>query len=590
MNKIGIVVTSSPDLIKIEVDDLETFENNKSSLQIGRYIKITQGNSDFSIAVIKNVSGFKSDSDSGRTAWTFLVEAQAIGNLIEDERFERGNIILPVPMEIAYTAGKDTLDKLFISSEEFSFPVGRLSMNKDIELKIDGDKFFGKHVAVIGSTGSGKSCAVASLLQKVVGVEGNTNVNLAEQKNSHIIVFDIHSEYSSAFKLSKDENFTLNSLDVESLKLPYWLMNSEELESLFVESNEMTSHNQISQFKNAVILNKEKHNRNIEEINYDTPVYFSIKEVKNYLENINREVIAKNEGDGRCPKLLDGTLVEDRSDVYFERVREFVETSTKKGEKASKGPFNGDFTRFISRLETKLSDRRLDFILSPNNEEGKPFETQDFAGILKQLLGYINKSNISVVDLSGIPFEVLSITVSLMSRLVFDFCFHYSKMKHKDKLLNDIPVLVVCEEAHNYIPQNSSSQYKASRKSIERIAKEGRKYGLSLMVVSQRPSEVSETIFAQCNNFVALRLTNSRDKGYIENLFPDSSSSVTSNLSNLRAGEAILVGDAVLLPALVQLDIPNPEPQSRSVKVYSEWQGIWKDVSFGDIVRRWRKE
>jgi DNA helicase HerA-like ATPase len=131
---------------------------------------------------------------------------------------------------------------------------------------------------------------------------------------------------------------------------------------------------------------------------------------------------------------------------------------------------------------------------------------------MKQFVGYLNRSNVTIVDLSGIPFEVLSVTVSLIARLIFDFCFHYSKLRHEATLLNDIPVMLVCEEAHNYVPQNDSAEYRSSRKSIERIAKEGRKYGLSLMVVSQRPSEVSETIFAQCNNFIALRLTNSNDQ------------------------------------------------------------------------------
>jgi DNA helicase HerA-like ATPase len=123
--------------------------------------------------------------------------------------------------------------------------------------------------------------------------------------------------------------------------------------------------------------------------------------------------------------------------------------------------------------------------------------------------------------LSGVPFEVLSIVVSLVSRLVFDFCFHYSKLKHNIAALNDVPFLIVCEEAHNYVPQDNSAQYASSRKSIERIAKEGRIYGLSLMVVSQLPSEVSETIFAQCNNLVSLRLTNDKDQNYIRKLFPD---------------------------------------------------------------------
>jgi hypothetical protein len=142
----------------------------------------------------------------------------------------------------------------------------------------------------------------------------------------------------------------------------------------------------------------------------------------------------------------------------------------------------------------------------------------------------------------------------------------------------------------NYVPQSDFAAYRSSRKSIERIAKEGRKYGLSLMMISQRPSEVSETIFAQCNNFVALRLTNNSDQNYVRRLFPDNSNAITEILPNLAPGECIIVGDAVLLPAVVQIEKPKPEPQSQSVKFHQEWKCLWKDVTFKDVIARWRKE
>lgn len=180
--------------------------------------------------------------------------------------------------------------------------------------------------------------------------------------------------------------------------------------------------------------------------------------------------------------------------------------------------------------------------------------------------------------------------MSLISRLIFDFCFHYSKLKHEENSLNDVPVMIVCEEAHNYVPTMDTVAYRASRKSIERIAKEGRKYGISLMVVSQRPSEVSETIFAQCNNFIALRLTNDQDQNYIRRLLPDTSNAITDILPNLADGECVVVGDAVLLPAVVQMVKPQPEPHSQSVKFHQEWQCLWRDVTFDKVIGRWRKE
>ncbi|HHQ4809675.1 TPA: ATP-binding protein, partial [Aeromonas veronii] len=466
-------------------------------------------------------------------------------------------------------------------------PLGKLSMNKSIDLMINGNRFFSKHIAVVGSTGSGKSCTVASMLQNVVGISQHRNKSKGEQNNSHIVIFDIHDEYSAAFTLDQDELFTLSRLDIDSLQLPYWLMNSEELESMFIESNEANSHNQVSQFKYAVTLNKEKHNPDIPEVTYDTPVYFSIKEVYYFIENLNREVIGRLAGEDK-PKLADGKLVTDRN-IYFDKIHDFIANSTAAATRATNGPFNGEFNRFTSRLEAKLGDRRLRFLLNAKKPDGQTHVTADFEVLMKQFIGYLDKANVTIVDLSGIPFEVLSITVSLIARLIFDFCFHYSKLQHAQGKLNDIPVMLVCEEAHNYVPRDNLAAYRASRKSIERIAKEGRKYGLSLMVVSQRPSEVSETIFAQCNNFMSLRLTNDADQAYIRRLFPDNSNAITEILPNLAPGECVVVGDAVLLPAVIKMPLPAPEPHSQSVKVHKEWKEPWRDVAFAQVIERWRK-
>jgi DNA helicase HerA-like ATPase len=589
MNSIGQVLSSSPEAIVLLIDDLKVFEDHKAALQVGRYIKIAQGNNDFTVAAIRNVRGVLGQDAEDKPKWHFHIECQAVGTLVDGKTFERASVLLPVPTEPVFPADKDTMDKLFAEDADYQFPLGQLSLNKSTAMKIHGDRFFSKHIAIVGSTGSGKSCTVARILHDVVGIADEKNSNIGKQNNSHVVIFDIHDEYSAAFTLEKEQNFTLNRLDIDTLQLPYWLMNSEELESMFIESNEQNSHNQVSQFKQAVILNKERHNPGIKEMTYDTPVYFSITEVYHYIENMNREMIGREAGENK-PKLADDTLIEDRKDYYFDKAQTFVPQSQSKGSKATNGPFNGEFNRFVSRLETKLADKRLRFLLHPAKTDGTPFKTQDFEDIMKQFLGYLNKANITIVDLSGIPFEVLSITVSLVSRLIFDFCFHYSKLQHKKESLNDVPVMIVCEEAHNYIPQRDDAAYRASRKSLERVAKEGRKYGLSLMVVSQRPSEVSETIFAQCNNFIALRLTNNADQNYVKRLFPDNSSGITDILPNLSPGECVVVGDAVLLPAVVQMPLPKPEPHSQSVCFHKEWKEPWRDVTFADVISRWRKE
>ncbi|GJL63176.1 MAG: sea9 [Nitrospirales bacterium] len=588
-NSIGQVLSCSPEAIIVLTDDLKVFEEHKPALQVGRYLRIAQGNNDFTVASIRNVRGVLSQDDEGSPKWQFHIECQAVGTLVDDKTFERASVLLPVPTELAFPADKDTIDKLFSEDAEYQFPLGQLSLNKETAMKIHGDHFFSKHIAIVGSTGSGKSCTVARILHDVVGIADEKNANIGKQNNSHVVIFDIHDEYTAAFALKKEQAFTLNRLDIDSLQLPYWLMNSEELESMFIESNEQNSHNQVSQFKQAVILNKERHNPGIKEMTYDTPAYFSITEVYRYIENMNREVIGRLAGENK-PKLEDGTLVEDRKEHYFDQQCTFVAQTTAAATKATNGPFNGEFNRFVSRLETKLADKRLRFLLHPAKPDGTPFKTEDFEKIMKQFVGYLNKANITIVDLSGIPFEVLSITVSLVSRLIFDFCFHYTKLRHEKDALNDVPVMIVCEEAHNYIPQNDDAAYRSSRKSLERVAKEGRKYGLSLMVVSQRPSEVSETVFAQCNNFLALRLTNNADQNYVKRLFPDNSSGITDILPNLAPGECVVVGDAVLLPAVVQMPLPKPEPHSKSVCVHKEWKEPWRDITFADVISRWRKE
>ena len=318
LNKIGQVLSCSPSTITISITDLKTFEEHKKELQIGRLLKISQGNNDFTIATIRNVKGIDTQHGEGSTYWQFQVECQAIGTIDLDGVFDRGSLLLPVPTEPVYIADHDTIEKLFAADNEHDFPLGQLSLNKDITLKINGNRFFSKHIAIVGSTGSGKSCTVARILQDAVGISDSKNQSILTQNNSHLVIFDIHDEYTAAFDLHKDEQFSLNRLDIDSLQLPYWLMNSEELESMFIESNESNSHNQVSQFKNAVTLNKERHNSKIQGITYDTPAYFSIREVYQYIENLNREIIGRLDGED-CPKLVDGTLVNDRTDHYFHK-------------------------------------------------------------------------------------------------------------------------------------------------------------------------------------------------------------------------------------------------------------------------------
>jgi len=257
-NSIGQVLSCSPEAIIVLVDGLQVFEDRKAALQVGRYLRIAQGNNDYTVATIQNVRGILTNDADGKPKWQFHIQCQAVGTLVDDRTFERASVLLPVPTEPAFPAEKDTLDKLFAEDANYQFPLGMLSLNKATPLRVHGDRFFSKHITIVGSTGSGKSCAVARILHDVAGIADGANSNLNKQNSSHVVIFDIHDEHTDTFTLAEEQSFTLNRLDIDTLRLPYWLMNSEELESMFTESNEQNSHNQVSQFKQAAILKKDE--------------------------------------------------------------------------------------------------------------------------------------------------------------------------------------------------------------------------------------------------------------------------------------------------------------------------------------------
>ena len=273
-------------------------------------------------------------------------------------------------------------------------------------------------------------------------------------------------------------------------------------------------------------------------------------------------------------------------DIY--QFFEEIEFEEKAATKINGAAYNGEFERFIPRLETKINDERLSFLFRPKKSNGDECKTEDLAEILHQFICYSHehKANISIIDLSGIPFEVLSVVVSLISRMIFDFCFYYKSIKEAN---SELPFLIVLEEAHNYIPQNDAAKYQSVKKSIERIAKEGRKYGLSLMIVSQRPSEISETIFSQCSNFVAMRLTNPSDQQYVKRLLPDNVSAITDTLPVLEQQEAIIIGDSIAVPTIVRIHDITEKPNSNDIAFRTEWKKDWCGIAFDRMIAKMTK-
>lgn len=571
-------------VVTIEIIDPTEFNGQ---FNIGSYVKIPYEQSDkkFVVGIIKNYKIKNLDSniaDTQSTPPSFMIDVELIGSYIEENnsyKFERGAHGIPLPpnngIEILSNSDyKNIYSCKLKPSDEFKF--SNLLLNEEVEIPIDGNKFFNKHFAIVGSTGSGKSHTVASILQRAIESKDGS---YAELNNSHIILFDIHGEYSHAFPEA-------NLLSSTNIRIPYWLFDGDELKDLFIESNEQNSHNQISQFQFAVTENKKIHNMDIasqnSKIYFDSPLKFDIDEVIQYIKNMNKEVIGRLKDEG-LPKKIDGTLIHNRVENYFKNDISFCASSTATDKKAQNGPFNGDFDRFILRLETIRNNSRLGFLFDNS-------DSLDIVEILKQFIGYgTKKSNITIIDLSGIPFEVLSITVSLISRILFEFGYFYRKTLEAEKAC-ETPLLLVYEEAHKYVPKYDAAKYKASRNAIERIAKEGRKYGVTLGIVSQRPSEISETIFSQCNNFIAMRLTNPEDQNYVKRLLPDSLGDMTDNLSSLQAGEALLIGESIIIPSLVKIYQPIAEPLSSDINYFNIWKKQWHDeITFSKVTNEWLK-
>ncbi len=582
------ILTVAPNLIQVEVLDVEAFKDGASDFTIGSYLKISDDSLTSIIALVQSFK-IKEAPNGGEVeiiAPSFVLDAQPIGFLDEVGVFRRGGQQIAIPPNNVEIADDSILQSIYDSiNDEKKFIFSSLAQNTSIDIAVDGDNFFSKHIAVVGSTGSGKSGTVSRILQEgILATSDQATRNVLN--NTHVLLFDLHGEYRTAFPISK-------KLDVGNLVLPYWLMNSEELEEMFIESGEGNSHNQISIFKKAVILNKEKHNSElIGKLNYDTPVYFSLQEVYNYIKNANNLTVYRNGTDLHFASMTTDEIYNESK--LWNKI-DFVESSGNAKNphfdaKVSKyGGFNGEFERFISRLSTKINDERLSFILKRLKAEGGEYKTSDLTEILHQFIGYVENenSNITIIDLSGIPFEVLSIVVSLINRLVFDFCFYFKEVKEPGQ---EIPFLVVLEEAHNYLPHSDIAKYRSVKKSIERIAKEGRKYGLSLMIVSQRPSEISETIFSQCNNFVAMRLTNPSDQQYVKRLLPDSVSAITETLPVLERQEALLIGDSIPIPTIVRIKDLVDKPDSNDIAFRTEWKKDWVNIAFEGLIKKMKKE
>jgi len=574
------VIAVYPNKVRISVDDLSKFvsvDDQVEKLKVGSYLEISDDDNHKLIAIIESYSIV---IDEKRTpARTYIIEANPLG-VIEDNKFTRGGDSLTIPPTKVLPAKQEDINAIFNSriKEKERFCFSRLAQNKKIKTPVNGNLFFNKHFAIVGSTGTGKSHTVAKVIQEAISKKEGQYEGL---NNSHIVLFDIHGEYKEAFP-------DCNYIEANNLTLPYWLLNETELEELFLDAGDRNNYNQSSILRRTIIENKQKHNPG-EKIHFGTPSKFDINEVYNCLCNFQNETTEYN--DNLCIKIAGA---EKQCANMEEKYKHFFKTSysfePRKPSKIKGGIYaDGTLDKFIDRIENKIHNKRLSFLF------GDASRDSSFEDTMKQFVGYKTDSsnsnkNITVIDLGGVPFEVLSITVSLITRILFEFGFYYKKYLDGQKKICETPLLLVYEEAHKYVPKSELAKFRASKSAIERVAKEGRKYGVTLGIISQRPSEISETIFSQCNTFIAMRLTNPDDQNYVKRLLPDSMGNITDTLPSLKTGEALLIGESIEMPCIVKIDeLDKYKPSSNDIKYIEIWQEQWKNVDFAKIVEEWKK-
>ncbi|EKV28044.1 Bipolar DNA helicase [Caenispirillum salinarum AK4] len=439
-------------------------------------------------------------------------------------------------------------------SEEMGHPLslGCYALDPSATAYLNGDRLFQRHVGIVGSTGSGKSWTTARLLEQ-----------MAALPNANAIVFDVHGEYGT---LTGDGFRHLRiagpgDLDAPGdnvLFLPHWLLGADALRALLVDRSDQIAPNQTMLLRRFVREAKEDFlgavgdEDLLKAFTVDSPIPFRLQILIRKLTDLNEEMVDGANG------------------------------------KPKQGDYHGKLSRMIARLEARAEDRRLGFLFPEGEDDDLTLESLGelavrlMAGRCDQPDG---KGGVKIIDFSEVPSDVLPLIVSMVAGLAFSIQqWTPSQRRH--------PVALVCDEAHNYIPDQASedSEGRVAVRMFERIAKEGRKYGLGLAVISQRPAEVSRTVISQCNNIIAMRLTNPEDQSRVRALLPDTLSGFTDFLPTLDTGEAVVVGDASLLPSRVRIAPPRSKPDSRTFDFWQRWSAAEEIGGLTQAVDAWRRQ
>lgn len=404
--------------------------------------------------------------------------------------------------------------------------IGTYSVDDEAKALINGNKFFQRHAVIVGSTGSGKSWCVARILEQV-----------ARLKSADAILFDIHGEYTTlnekGFSHLKIAGPQDNNCTNDIIFLPYWLLTYEEVLSLLLDRSDNNAPNQAMLLSSEIIngrnelLKKCGKNELSSNITLDSPVPYELNELVERLNAKDTEMVKGLRGD-------------------------------------KQGAYYGKLTRFIQRLEAKIADKRLNFMFNGSKDLlSIDYMTQ----LCEQLMKPSEKAQngVKIIDFSEVPSDILPLIVGLVARIVFTV----QQWTNKE---NRHPIALFCDEAHLYVPNEFNGNVHGST-IFERVSKEGRKYGVGLVIISQRPSEVNRTVLSQCNNFISMRLTNADDQSVIKKLLPDSLGDYVNTLPVLDIGEALIVGDASILPCRIKIAEPELKPKSSTIDFWNEWSG-----------------
>ncbi|APQ77693.1 hypothetical protein CF060_13625 [Clostridium botulinum] len=523
----GKVCSVDGSQIVIKADNLKMVsEKENIHVEVGSFVNCGGFHGD-TICIVTRIQIEEVEKRNGEMKENKIVNLSIVGSINDGNKFTRGVDQLP-PIscdsyllkgnQINYLLGvNDSADK---EGKKY-FNVGRRSMKEGGEVYFDLDRLLGRHVAILGTTGSGKSSTVARIAQSI----------LRDYPYPRLIFFDIHNEYPSAFSGQWEEK--ANCIEWGKFSLPYWFLDLEEFINIYYPSaggtQKMYIKELIEELKRENVGNQTIKQR----ISVDSPIFFDID-----------KLIRK---------------IEEKRDV---------------AKKADQDTLN----KIILKLKSINDDTRFKFLRIGKESKQSLIEYFTLLFGLKQ----DDPKYISVLDLSGLPTEVRAICVGVLARLCFDYSYW-------DIDPENLPIALILEEAHSYIPEENSAEYSICLERIEKIAKEGRKYGISLIVVSQRPSNLSSTVLSQCGTFITLRLTSDSDQNKIRRLLPDTLGEQANILPSLRDGEALVTGDAMVLPGKVYFEEPNPRPKSNDVRFHKAWtQGVTKEYDIEKIILDWQ--